>query len=303
MGTINTSYTVLKYRHDSAAGEVLNFGVVLYSPETGEVGVAMSSRYGRLSEAFAGFEGELYKTVTRRFETALENLGRHTSEGLFQIEERQKYTDAGALVRAAWPDQGLAYLAGPVLFGITDDFERELRDLFDRFVLSQQDPRDVSGRLDDTMLWSHVRRVLSPRGITAVLKPKSLGPSDVEFDYAYKNHKWHVIEPVSFDYLNGSDIKQRALLTVGKAAAVRDVEDLGSFTVVVGRPRRIQAEKPFKDAMRLLRHTGLPGRIVDEDDLESFAATLEAEMRQHGLLPDGAVDADTAAANNRRDHP
>ena len=294
MSTINASYSVLKYRHDAAAGEILNFGVVLYSPDTGQLGVSMSSRYGRLSEAFAGFEGEMYRTVTGRFETALEKLGRQTSEGLFQIEERQNYPDAGALVRAAWPDQGMAYIAGPVLFCVADDFERELRDLYDRFVLSQHDPRDTSSRLDDAMLWSNIRRVLSPRGITAVLKPKSLGPSEVEFDHAYKNHKWHVIEPVSFDYLNGSDIKQRALLTVGKAAAVRDVEELGTFTVVVGRPRRLQTEKPFIDAMRLLRQINVPGRIVEEDQLESFAAELEAQMRRHGVLSGANLAEDVA---------
>ena len=285
MNMNTVSYTVLKYRHDAAAGEVLNFGVVLYSPETGQIGLNVSSGYGRLSEAFAGFEGDLYRTVTGRLQSAMERIARHTSEGLFQVEERDRYKAAGALVRAAWPDQGMAYFAGPVLFGITEDFEQELRDLYDRFVLSQYDRRETAERLDDDKLWNAVRRVLSPRGITAILKPKSLGPCDVEFEHAYMNHRWHVIELVSLDYLDGSEIKKRALFVAGKAAAVRDVEELGSLTVVVGRPKRIAGEKQLNDAMRILHNMAVRALIVEDDQLDEFAVELERKMRADGVLP------------------
>jgi len=287
VSTIDTSYTVLKYRHDAGVGEVLNFGVVLYSPETGQVGARVSSRYARLSEAFAGFDGEIYREVTGRLTAALDRIGSQLTQGLYQLEERQKYRDAGSLIRSVWPDQGMAYIAGPNLFGTTDDFERELGDLYERFVLSQHDAGSSTARLDDEALWGSIRRVLSPRGITAVLRPKLLGSADVEFDHAYQNKNWHVIEPVSLDYLNGADIKHRALLTVGKAAAVREVEELGSLTVVVARPRRIEAEKPLRDALQLLRGIlrQVPGRIVEEDELERFAEELEEEMRAHGVLP------------------
>jgi hypothetical protein len=98
VNSMDTSYTVLKYRHDAAAGEVLNIGVVLYAPETGQVGALFSPRYGRLSEAFAGFDGDLYHSVTSRLGAALERLGAPLSSGLFQAEERER------LVRLEVPD-------------------------------------------------------------------------------------------------------------------------------------------------------------------------------------------------------
>lgn len=179
-------------------------------------------------------------------------MARPLVEGLLIDEAKEGIANVGSLIQSAWPDQGLGYYAGPVLQGVTSDPEEELRELYDRFVVSQHDLRDARDRFDDKRLRDEFRKVLTPRGITNVLQPKTLGPAEVEFEHAYKNDKWHVIEPVSLDYADPSQIKQRALLVFGKAAAVRDAEELGSFTVIVGKPKRVDKDKPFLDAMRLL---------------------------------------------------
>jgi hypothetical protein len=282
---LSYSYTVLKYRHDPVAEEVLNVGVVLYVPDCGQIGVLYDRRYGRLSQTFAHFDGNLYRSVLRRLEDALAAIAKPLSEGLYQVDERDKFRDVGTILRAAWPDQGLSYFSGRALPGLTEDPEAELKELYDRFVVSQQDPRDATERFDDRSLWDQFRALLTPRGIEAVLQPKTLGSAEVEFEHAYKNEKWHVIEPVSLDYAHASDIKERALLAFGKAAAVKDDEELASITVIVGQPRRQTEQKPFLDALRLLHD--LPGprtRVVVDDRVEEFAAELEEEMRRHGVL-------------------
>ncbi len=181
MRTTDYSYTILKYRHDAAAGETLNVGVVLFAPETGEVGVHFSQRYGRLSEAFAGFDGDLYRSALGRLQKALETMSRPMSGGLFQLEERERFANVGALVRAAWPDQGLGYFTGPVLFGVAEDLDRELDDLYDRFVLSQQDRREAQSRFNDEAVWNALRKVVTPRGNTQVVRRKALAPRKSSF--------------------------------------------------------------------------------------------------------------------------
>lgn len=61
-----------------------------------------------------------------------------------------------------------------------------------------------------------MEKVLSP-SVLKVLQPQALGPSAVEYDHVYKNEKWHVIEPVSLDFANASDMKERALTTPNAA--------------------------------------------------------------------------------------
>jgi len=156
-----------------------------------------------------------------------------------------------------------------------------LKDLYDRFVLSQYDARDSQGRYDDESVWSDVKKLLTARGLLNILQPKALGPAEVEFSHAWKNDKWHVVEPVSLDFASASDMKQRALLTVGKAAAIRDLEEFGTFTVIVARPRRIHADKQYHEAMRLLANLPVPHEIVEEQDTDRFAAELQSKIEKH----------------------
>lgn len=278
------SYTILKYRHDIAAGEALNVGVVLYCPAKGQVGFVFDQKYRRLSSAFAGFDGDQHRKMLRRLEDALNSLARPLANSLFEIEERSRYPDAGAVIRTVWPDQGLSYFAGLPLFGIAEDLEAELKDLYDRFVLSQADARPTQERYDDHQLWEKVKAVLTPRGIAQMLVPVTLGPVEVEFEHAYKNGKWHAIETISMDYLEGNEMKKRAFEMVGKVSSVGSLPEMGTCTIVVGAPRRREAEKGYAEARRILMDAPGGPRIVLESEIESLAEDIEREMRQYGML-------------------
>ncbi len=284
MNELEYSYAILKYRHDVAAGEVLNIGLVLFAPSLGQVGIVFDTRYARLSQAFANFDGEMYRSVTGRFTTALKSLAQPMSNNLFEIEERRRFDDVSGLIRLAWPDQGLSYFAGPVSMGVALDLDVELKDLFDRFVLSQFDQRDAVSRFDDEQLWESFKRVLSPRGILQALGPVTLGLAEVEFEHAYKNEKWHVFEPLSLDYVDGAAMKRRAFEVAGKAASVRQDEEFGTFTVLLGSPRRVEAKKQFLNAQRILLDAPGGVKIVTESEAEAFGVNLEREMREHNVL-------------------
>lgn len=109
MNEFEYSYCVIKYRHDRAAGEILNVGVVVYTAATGQLGVMCNPRYARLSEAFAHFDGDLYKRTMDKLRNAIRSIAERLTNNLFQIEERERFSDAGAILRTVWPDQGLCY--------------------------------------------------------------------------------------------------------------------------------------------------------------------------------------------------
>jgi hypothetical protein len=284
MTEVEYSYAILKYRHDSAAGEVLNVGVAIYAPDSGVVAMCHDPRYSRLSQTFANFDGEMYRKVLGKLQMALATASKPLSGELFVLEARESIADIGVLIRKVWPDQGLSYFHGPVVYGVTNDVGEELEHLFDRFVVSQSDPRDARERFNDQQLWGSFEKALSSRGILQVLKPVTIGSNEIEFEKAYKNDRWHVFEPLSLDYLDGTAMKRRAFEVAGKAASVRDSEEVGVFTVILGPPRRAGSSKPFFAARQILE--GAPGqiRVVDEDKVEGFAAQLESELRSHGLI-------------------
>lgn len=278
------SYSIIRYRHDISTGETLNVGVVLFAPETGEVGIQYSQKYARLSEAFAGFDGDAYRSTMSKLESRLLAIAKPMSEGLFQLENREKFETSDDLIRSIWLDQGLAYYIGRGGHGISDDLASDLQELYDRFVLSQSDKREWQARFDDEAVWNQVRTILSERGIVQVLRPKTIGSAEVEFQHAYKNEKWHAIEAISLDYANPTDMKQKAYMTLGKATAVSDAEEFGSLTLFVGKPKRVELEKKYFEAMTLLASIPVPHTIVDAENAAEYAYTLEREMRAHGVL-------------------
>lgn len=282
MNMTKYSYVILKYRHDFTAGEVLNIGLVMFAHETGQVGVLTSSTYSRLSKTFAHFDGNQHREVLNRISSQIEAAGIRMTEGVLQPLERAKYVDAFQLVRSVWPDQGLSYFASLSSYGICENFEKELTELYDRFVLSQQDERAITERYDDDAVWRKLNRVLTEKGIH--LEPVSLGPAEIQFEHAYKNGKWHIIEPISLDYVNPASIKERALNTVGKSVAMSNVAEFGTMNLIIARPSRTEHNRQFEIAVELLKQIRVKHKIVFEEDVEDFAATMEQQIHEHGLL-------------------
>ncbi len=128
MKKLEYSYTVLKYRHDIVTGEVLNIGVVIYAPETGQKLFHVISNYARLSNAFEGFDDEQFRLLRSRFAIAVNKIRTRTKS------DKIIYSDVSELVCAIWPDQGLGYFASPAKYGLANDLHEELIDLFNRFV-------------------------------------------------------------------------------------------------------------------------------------------------------------------------
>ena len=131
MTTTPYTYSVIRYRHDPAAGETLNIGVILCAPEAMFFDVCFEYHYERLSEPFANFDGEHYRQTLRRFTTVLDDLRDRLSPSvLFELVDPA--TDAAGVGRMIWPDRDLSFQLGPVLAGISDDPRGALDVLFHR---------------------------------------------------------------------------------------------------------------------------------------------------------------------------
>jgi len=284
MTELEYSYTILKYRHDAVAGEVMNIGVVLFCRDTGQVGFEFSPHYRRLSQAFPNFDGDGYRLTMGRFKSALESLGSFRTTRLVELTSSLRFADIQALLRAIWPDHGLSFFPGPVYNGIAADMDLETHQLFERVVLSQHTPRQSIGRSDDQALWHRFTPVLTSRGILDKLHPVRIGPAEVEFAHAYRNERWHVIEPVSLDYQDGNAMKRRVFQVLGKATAVSHVDEMGTMTVLLGKPRRASQAEPYQMARRILDNAAGNVRIVEESDSDAFVDDLERTMRAHGLI-------------------
>lgn len=278
------TYCILRYIHDPVAGEAMNVGVLVYSPEAKFLSVTFEYRYERLSNAFSDFDGEGFRRTARAFESASEDL----RDELFSPTLRPTIdlpADAVNAARRLWPDQGLSYRTSESGAGLSADLTASTAHLFHRFVSSQNE-RSIDERRTDEEVWAQYRERLSGTVLRDLLRPKTFETPDVkvEFDYAFKNERWHVLRPLSLDFARPGSIQRKAAEFLGECVALSENKELvdGRLYLLLGAPRHVDHTDAYHHAKRMLdRMIPLRHEVVEERDAEKLVARLDEVARDH----------------------
>lgn len=274
------TFCVLRYVHDPIAAESLNVGILLFSPEQQFLSTMLELRYERLSSTFIGFDGERYKQVLRHFESAID---RERSEmfatQLFSVADKPALS-AESIARRVWTDLGLSYRVSEPMAGISSNPDETLHDLFDRFVSSQWDRR-VSEHVSDDQVWSNLRPRISPV-VTRVLRPKTFETPaiSVEFQHAFQNERWHMVEALSMDYKRSTQMQEKAARWLGNATALTDNEEARDATLyfVLHPPTLKKHHAAYVRAKNLLHKVPMKHEFFEEDEVESLSRELESHL-------------------------
>jgi hypothetical protein len=279
------TFSVIRYVHDPVAGEQLNVGVVLCSVGGPYLGHLLEYHYERLSSTFVDFDGEHYKRVIRQLETAFTTLARRPAGSLFQLQE--PVADVQQVISMIMPDRDTSIQFGPMLAGITDDLERELRRIFNRMVTSQYEMHKGEKRTDEEV-WRVYQSSLMRRHVFSQLKQKTFTTEDysLKFDHAFKNEKWHVLEPVSLDYVRPEGLQDRATRILGQATALSDNPEMGKLYLLLGPPKKKEHNAAYKKAKHLLEKIPIDHELVEESQADKLARDIAAYMREHGVTED-----------------
>lgn len=276
------SYTVLRYVHDVLTGEFINVGVMLYSP-SGSFGSAVvktriRSTIGRIKGAFPGLDRDAFVRAVRSVEKGLSRIAHEVStEGLFQTT-----SDVGALARKVLPTDDSSFQWSPVGSGLSGDLDGVVERLYHRMVTSYD--KHAAPRRSDDEVWRPVRQRLEQLDVKVELQEKTIssGVDQIEFRHAWKNGRWHVYEPLSFDLADGDGIKDKARRWLGHLTAVSvgaDEEFQPYF--IVGAPTDQRLMPAYRNAIQILKRAPLEPRIFEEDDVDDFVAQIEDEVRHH----------------------
>jgi hypothetical protein len=284
------SYTVLIYCHDPAVGELLNIGVLVYAPKLGFARSKIDSHYRRLSNTFVDFDGGEYRCATARILGAVEDF----QKGL-QLKQRDKMLkdawgdplDAAALAAIILPDKDLSFRFGPVRKGLTSDIEDELDYLYGRFVSSPHGPGRDERRTDED-IWSTCRDVFARESVLSGFQKKRIETpdGDMEFDSAFKNERWHLLQPISMDHVRPETISNKAARWAGHGLVLQDCKDLDKLHMLLGAPSNLSNRRAYEKAKNLLGKMPIAHEIIEDDELEDFARSFAEFMRRHGVDKD-----------------
>ena len=275
-------YAVLRYVHDPIANECLNIGIVFFARDGEKVffDSRFEQRYGRLSEAFSGFDGENF----RRF---LSRIQRHVDHSCTKLNEsllfQSQIPSLSGLLKEIIPDPGMSFRYSEVFAGITDDPSVEMGHLFYRFVTSQCEKELVDNRNDEAV-WNTFKAPLKALQVLDKLVEKTFTEDEFEytFPHAFKNGKWHVLESASFDYVRADQVKQKATNYLGIGSALSKNPEIGKMFLLLGKPSREAHLKQYERAKRLLsEHLQIEHVLIEEQDAEKLAETVAGFMEEH----------------------
>jgi hypothetical protein len=297
MSKIPYTSCVLRYVHDPVAKESLNIGVMVYAPGLDYLQVLVEPHYARLSQAFSGFDGEHYRRVVRNFRAALETIKDEFAQekrGLFTIETPQD-RDAAAVARMIWPDQGLSFRVDSAGSGLTENPDRTLERLFALLVSSQYLEEREERRSDDDVWSGAFRRPLAERDISRVLETKTVKTPDAEFEFphAFKNGAWHILQPISMDFVRREQLQRKANYWLGNAFVLRESSEIAKLYILLGAPTHPEHRDAYEKAKRLLERMPVNHELVEEDRAADFADWLATYMREHGVV-DQATEGEIA---------
>jgi hypothetical protein len=275
------SFSVLRYMHDAMTTEYVNIGVALYAPEVRFFQAICSSHYSRLSKMFGHVDGDHFRKILRYLQVKFDALKIDLEQGL---DFGAPAKEIGALLAQVLPPDDSALQFSPAGAGLTSDPAKTLEMLFQRLVAKYADKPEKHSRSDQD-IWKVFRDGFEKqKNVLPKLQPKTIVASnyDYEFQHAWKNSKWHAYEPISLDLVEASSIRDKANIWVGRVTSLKDSEDEFKLYLLLGAPQDDKLQHAFIQAENILNQLPCEHVLVKENEVDSFAGQLSAEIGKHG---------------------
>ncbi|MCX6359754.1 MAG: DUF3037 domain-containing protein [Armatimonadetes bacterium] len=277
------TFCVLRYSPDRGTEEQLNIGVVLRWAN-GAIEFKADHNYARLTSAFAGVQTDGYRAWLDGLQRAFERFA-PPSETILDTLDNSSLESVMANVVA---DNGLSIHYSRIMFGVSPGRPNEIDHLYRAHVERYAPERRGRDRITNKDLFDKLRQAL-PVKAASLIEECTLYSSEgmaAGFEYAYKNRSWHVVEPLSLDYLDAGTVNVHVFQCLGKIGTVADHEELGSASILIGRPQLPEMEGHYEKAVRHLRHRAPSNtRVYEERSIADLAEALTSHMPPEALSP------------------
>lgn len=273
------TYVLLRYRHDPAADEVVNVGVLVHAPGFAFLKMCVRHTQGRLTKIFPDLDTEAFKATLRSIERTAERLAATQSGDLFA-----SVNGAGGIAQRILPHDDSSYRWGAVGSGTTVDPAKTLDSLYARFVSKYDEHKRA--RRDDAEIWRPVRDRLEEKKLAGRLQSKTIFSSvdRVDFDHAWKNGAWHCYQPLSFDLSTEEHIREKARRWAGHMLALSNAAEEFKPYFFVGTPSDQSLLPAYGAALNILKLSPITPQIIEETDIDRFVSQIEDAIRAHDAI-------------------
>jgi hypothetical protein len=276
----------VRYVHDVLSGEFLNIGAVLLCPERGFAGARFLTQWSRVSAAFPNAELPLLRRIAVEIESACAQAA-HGLGSQLVIPGEQEQGDVLAFVGRIVPRDDASIQLSPVIRGVTEDPDRTLHEIYRRYA-ERYLPEDTGRALrDEADIWTAFAGKLASRiDVNQSLSTKTLTAPGYRYDFerAWKNGKWNIAQPVSFDLRDPRKIREKATQWTGRVVTLRPSHQDAQIVFLVGVPPkdvRKELVEAATDAVHILSDN-LAGEadVVMEERSDELADRIVRDLAQ-----------------------
>jgi len=151
-------------------------------------------------------------------------------------------------------------------------------------LVEKYEGRNAQENRRDDQVWHDYAKLFANYKIVDYLETKELGTTQYSytFAHAYKNEKWHPVEPVSLDMANASYILEKANKWIGRVAMLADSKEIGTLYLLLGAPKRPDLLLAYDNAAHNLEtKSSLPVKVIREENSQAFAQEFAAFIASH----------------------
>ena len=276
-------YAILRYVHDSVTGEFLNSGLAMYSKEHHFFRVLLLTKYKRVTDTFPDADGDFYRRyivrLQRKFDRIAEEINNGQSSFIQSRPDRIEDLLASVLPR----DDSSIQFSSPS-GGMTLEIETTFNELYGRLIEAHL-PRDEKLTRDDNAVWHVYNKPLRGQNATRYLVPKVIRTpkNDLEFEHAWKNGRWNILQPLSLDLSSPNYIERKATLWLGRNILLPQSQEFEMIYYLLGKPKKEDAKllRAYGRAKDILvtNHAGDRVELIEEDQAEDFARSISKKIK------------------------
>lgn len=272
------NYVILRYVHDTVSSEFVNVGVVLVSPKLRFYGAMCNPRYQRISQFFGGIPGEHYRQLASYVQDRVEELNERE---IGHLDFGQLPKTAEDLIQQILPKDDSSFQFSTLRGGIadTDQMQDVLDELYLRFVGRFEQSMEHRARTDDE-IWRSFKVAFDKRKISSHLRSYVLKARHYEYEFkrAYRNHRLHVYQPISFDLQGSQDIVEKAIQWFGRIEQLRENSEDFKPYFLLGEPSVADLRPAFQNAKDILSEVGGDKELISEKEVDNFSEQVRKEI-------------------------
>jgi hypothetical protein len=260
----------------------MNIGVIVFAPSAHFFQVRLSSKYGRLSNAFINFDSTQYKNVIAKLGQGFTSIAKQFREQAKELPFENAPRTLNEIISTVLPPNDTSFQIDVVGGGLSTNLEDTVTSLFERFVLRNTLRKERENKSDDDV-WKAFEQVFREQEILQYLHPKTITTPeiDVEFAHCWKNGSYRAYQPLSLDLQEAHSIEDKVFKWYGKLAALAEAKEDIHVSFLVGLPEEETLREKALRNIGFMKKSSLQPEIIYEEGRYSLAEQVAAEIREH----------------------